>query len=249
MDETETLVDKLCMLFEGATAIVTLARGEDNIQKQLQYYVDLRKHVASFDKLLSEKLERMEEFQSQDLLQKLSILLTFDFEAACHLKKWDELGHVILNANICKSMRAYELMADCAISISPPTQALIATLKKIVNEAWALECVNSVNLAKYMRCLFQIALLSHEETAETLLDQVAAHAREASETDEPYPSEELDWIATKAFNHAVDLYLGQQEDACKVWASKAINVAHFVNDEGALERLLQEKLAGLLLDT
>jgi hypothetical protein len=63
-----------------------------------------------------------------------------------------------------------------------------------------------------------------------------------------YPTEELDWIATKAFNHAVDLYLGQQEEACKVWASKAINVAHFVDDRGNLEQFLQEKLAGLLLD-
>jgi hypothetical protein len=69
------------------------------------------------------------------------------------------------------------------------------------------------------------------------------------QTDEPYPSEELDWIATKAFNHAVDLYLGQQEEACKTWASKAINVAQYVNDGGSLERLLQEKLAGLLLES
>jgi hypothetical protein len=116
---------KMFCQFSAATAITTLARGEDNIPQQLQYYTDLRKHVASFDNLLQDKLDHMEEFQSQDLLQKLSILLTFDFEAACHLKNWDALGPIILNANICKSMRAYELMADCVLSIQPPAQGKI----------------------------------------------------------------------------------------------------------------------------
>ena len=58
---------------------------------------------------------------------------------------------------------------------------LIATLKKIINEAWGLECVSSVKLAKYMRCLFHIALPNQEETAELLLEQVAMHARDAEQ--------------------------------------------------------------------
>ena len=124
-DSEDLSLRKMFCQFSAATAITALARGEDNIQKQLQYYNDLRKHVASFDKLMIEKSDQMEDFQSQDLLQKLSILLTFDFEAACHLKQWDDLGPIILNANICKSMRAYELMADCALSIKPPAPGKI----------------------------------------------------------------------------------------------------------------------------
>ena len=68
--------------FSAATATTALARGEDNIEKQLQHYIELRKHVKSFDEMLVGKLDHMEEFQSKDLLQKLSILLAFDFEAA-----------------------------------------------------------------------------------------------------------------------------------------------------------------------
>jgi hypothetical protein len=108
--------------FSAGTALVVLARGEDNIEKQLQDYLNLRKHVKSFDSLLQDKLANMEEEPAQDLLQKLSILLAFDFEAACQLKAWDDLGPVINHADICKNIRSYELMADCILSVGPPTQ-------------------------------------------------------------------------------------------------------------------------------
>lgn len=65
---------------------------------------------------------------------------------------------------------------------------------------------------------------------------------------QPYPTEELDWIATKSFNHAVDLYCNGQDEACKNWVGKALNIAHFCDDGGALERLLQSKLLGLKFD-
>jgi len=59
----------------------------------------------------------------------------------------------------------------------------------------------------------------------------------------------LDWIASKAFNHAVDLYCGGNDEGCKNWASKALNIAHFCADGGVLERLLQTKYAGLKFDS
>jgi hypothetical protein len=123
-----------------------------------------------------------------------------------------------------------------------------------------------------MRCLFQVALTDSPGIAEQLLDQVHSLASEASQvikdpllfctlknsstntimiiiqTDHPYPSEELEWIATRAFNHAVDLYCSEQDDACKTWAGKAFNIAHLCNDDGALERTLQGKFLGLKWD-
>ncbi len=69
------------------------------------------------------------------------------------------------------------------------------------------------------------------------------------QTDAAYPTEELDWIATKAFNHAVDLYCSGDDKGCKNWAYKALSIAHFCNDDGALEELLQTKLAGLKFDS
>jgi hypothetical protein len=54
-------------------------------------------------------------------------------------------------------------------------------MKKIINEAWSLETLDFTKLAKYMRCLFQIALSDNMEIAEALLDQVHGHAEEAAE--------------------------------------------------------------------
>ena len=119
-----------------------------------------------------------------------------------------------------------------------------------------------------MRCLFQVALSDSPGTAEQLLSQICSLAQEAAEvdchnlpthpsigiinsikqTEQPYPAEELEWVATRAFNHAVDLYCSDDDEGCKNWAGQALNIAHFCADEGALEKLLQGKFAGLKLD-
>jgi hypothetical protein len=54
-------------------------------------------------------------------------------------------------------------------------------MKKIINEAWSLETLDFAKLAKYMRCLFQIAISDNVEVAEELVDQVHNHAEEAAE--------------------------------------------------------------------
>ncbi len=69
------------------------------------------------------------------------------------------------------------------------------------------------------------------------------------QAEHPYPIEEIEWVATRAFNHAVDLYCAGDDAACQRWAAKAINVAHYCPDDGILERLLQSKLVQLDFDT
>ncbi|TVY43916.1 Sporulation-specific protein [Lachnellula subtilissima] len=239
---------KMFCVFSAGTALVVLARGEDNREQSMQDYLNLRKHISSFDELLQDKLEKLEEGPAQDLLQKLSVLLAFDFEAACQLKAWVDLPVVVGKAEICKNTRVYELMADCVLNAKAPTQVLVSTLKNIINQAWCLESMDGTMLARYMRCLFQVALSDNVEIAEQLLDQVQQHADEAQYTEQPYPTAELDWIASKAFNHAVDLYCGGQDIDCKNWASKALNIAHYCADNGALERLFQTKYAVLKFD-
>jgi len=122
------------------------------------------------------------------------------------------------------------------------------TLKKIVNGASSLDSFDAIKLAKYMRCLFQIALPENPAVAEQLLDQIQSLAEELSNDDLPYPTEELEWISSLAFNHSVDLYCAGDDDATKNWAGKALNIAHLVQDDGALERLLQSKLLQLNWD-
>lgn len=54
-------------------------------------------------------------------------------------------------------------------------------MKKIINAAWCLEELDFIRLAKYMRCLFQVALSDNTEVAEELLDQIQDHTEQASE--------------------------------------------------------------------
>ncbi|TGO66305.1 hypothetical protein BOTNAR_0064g00120 [Botryotinia narcissicola] len=167
--------------FCAATIFVSIARAEQNVELQLQFYLNLRKHVASFDLILQGKLENLELEITEDLFKKLSVLLTFDFEAACRLKDWDGLGEIIFKADICKSMRVYELMADCILCCEAPTQVLIMTLKKITNKTWEMEEFDTIKLSKYMRCLFQAAIGLDDKIAEGLIDQVCMLAADAAE--------------------------------------------------------------------
>ncbi|OBT49348.1 hypothetical protein VE00_00485 [Pseudogymnoascus sp. WSF 3629] len=233
--------------FLAVILLVSVARPEDNIEAQLQDYLELRKHVDSFDTRLQSIIEVLEEGPQQDLLKKLATLLVFDFEAAIRLKAWDDLTEIILKADCCKSMKIYERMSDMLLSDSSiPVGVLIPTLKRIVNEAWSLESFDISKLSRYMRCLFRLGLTSGDgPLAESLLDQVSELASSAENSETSYPLEELEYVATTAFNRAVDYYCTGEDDACRRWAEKAIGVAGFCADGGGLRNLLQEKLVGL----
>lgn len=112
---------KMFCAFSSATALISLARAEDNIEIQMQDYLTVRKHVDSFDSLLQEKVGSMNEDMEQDLRRKLSILAAFDFESACRLKAWDDLGEAVLKADACKSAQVYEIMADIILCSEAPT--------------------------------------------------------------------------------------------------------------------------------
>jgi hypothetical protein len=61
------------------------------------------------------------------------------------------------------------------------------------------------------------------------------------QTEEKFPPEELEWLVTMAFNHAVDLYAANEDEPCREWATKSINLAHYCEDGGSLERACQDR--------
>ncbi|KAK0108931.1 hypothetical protein ONS96_002768 [Cadophora gregata f. sp. sojae] len=249
-DITQQITDDLTLRkmfcdFTAATALVSLARGEDNVEVQLQNYLRLRKHVESFDVQLQKKAGNIPEEAEADLRRKLTILAAFDFEAACRLKAWDDFAEIILKASACKSTQVYEIMADIVLCSEAPTPVLVQTIKRIINEMWGMDQFDIVKLAKYLRCLVQITISDNMDIAVELLDQAHRFAEESEETDQPYPSEECEWMATTAFNRAVDLYCAGDDQNAKDWADKALNIAQYCLDEGNLERLLQSKLLEL----
>lgn len=68
------------------------------------------------------------------------------------------------------------------------------------------------------------------------------------QTPAAWPSKDLEWIVSTAYNHAVDLWGRDQREDWLWWAQKAISIAHFCDDGGYLEEQLQRKCAKLQLD-
>lgn len=60
-----------------------------------------------------------------------------------------------------------------------------------------------------------------------------------------YPAAELEWMATSAFNRAIDYYVGDNDAKCKTWAEKAMTAAQWLEDDGQLRDLLMGKFSAL----
>lgn len=60
--------------------------------------------------------------------------------------------------------------------------------------------------------------------------------------------EEVEWFASYAYNHSVDLYGQGDAERCRHWSERAIGLAHCCDDGGRLEALLQDKFVQLKLD-
>ncbi|KAK4157665.1 meiosis protein SPO22/ZIP4 like-domain-containing protein [Chaetomidium leptoderma] len=149
--------------------------------------------------------------------------------------------------DLCGEFEAGIAMADSLLRAHAPGQVLYSTMRKIVNEIWVLESFDAIKLAKYTRCLFQATLPLDDGLAMRLLDEACGKARELRESQAAWPEEELEWMATTSFNHAIDCYSAQEIERAKEWATKAINLAHYCHD-GGLEEILQNKYLRLSFD-
>ncbi|KEY69696.1 hypothetical protein S7711_03182 [Stachybotrys chartarum IBT 7711] len=244
-DVTELNVMAMRCHFVLAAALVSQARTEDVVAEQLQRYLELRQHAEAYDLLMHSDGVPPEEEIKVDLVAKLSTLLVLDFEAAVCLKDWGSLGEIVRKARACKDEAAYKAMGDCLLRCVPPGKVLFATLQLIVNEIFALEQFDSDKLAKYVRCIFQAILPLDDALAMQLLDQALQIAREGKQVARPFPSTELDWLVATSFNHAIDFYARGDEDPCHRWALKAMDLAEYMDDQGSLRDMLQERFAKL----
>lgn len=100
-----------------SSALVALARAEDNVEQQLQDYLVVRKHIEQADHAIQLQLQNknIDSASTTDLLSKLAQLLAFDFEAAVALKKYQDLSEIVLKAEPCQHLETYKTMADCAL--------------------------------------------------------------------------------------------------------------------------------------
>ncbi len=110
--------------FVISSALVALARTQDNLEKQRQDYTTMRKHVMAFDNELPEYLPQLDEVAQEDMRRKHATLLAFDFEAAIVLQQWDDLGGIIQRAVPCKNITTLQAMADSLLRAQAPGQGM-----------------------------------------------------------------------------------------------------------------------------
>ncbi|KAH8714206.1 meiosis protein SPO22/ZIP4 like-domain-containing protein [Ilyonectria robusta] len=232
-----------------SAALVSQARTEDKVEEQLQRYVEMRQHIASFDKTF--ELVSQNEPDSNDgpvmgdMLAKLSTLFVFDFEGALCLKGWDDLGQIVRKARICKDELMYKAMGDSLLRSQAPGKVLYATMRAIINQIFELEDFDNQRLAKYVRCMFQAILPLDDSLALQVVDQALQIAREGSQMQKPFPGDELDWIVATTFNHAIDILARGDEPLCHQWALKALDMTEYMSDGGDMRNLLQERVVKL----
>ncbi|KAI1210704.1 uncharacterized protein F4807DRAFT_56418 [Annulohypoxylon truncatum] len=141
-------------------------------------------------------------------------------------------------------------MADCVLRAeSTPGQVLYSTLRKIINYIFSLERFDSEKLAKYLRCLLKATLASDPEFPLKIMEDICRLVKQCADTQKPIPSQEVEWFATTAFNHGVDLYGVNEDELSRKWVSHALTLAHYHQDGGDLERELQKRQISLKWDS
>ncbi|CCT61743.1 related to transcription factors [Fusarium fujikuroi IMI 58289] len=245
-DDTDLRLMSVRCHFVIAAALVSQARTEDKVDEQLQQYLETRRHISEFDTLFDTHFRNDPKSQIYpDLLAKLSTLFVFDFESAVCLKSWDDLSQIIRKAQICQNETMYKAMGDCLLRSEASGNVVYGTMRLIINEIFSLEQFDNQQLAKYMRCMFQAILPLDDNLAFQVVEQAVQIAREGSQVQKPFPAEDLDWIIATTFNHAIDILARGDEDLCQQWAMKALDLTKYMDDNGDMRDMLQERVVKL----
>ncbi|KAF7181031.1 hypothetical protein CNMCM7691_000160 [Aspergillus felis] len=251
-----------------------IANARGHIPSSAKAYKQIRQSVERFETHIQAQLDTCTTIPERVAwIHKHRLLIALDFEAAINLKQWNEIPDIIERGNKILDDHLCSVFLDCILrcGASAPNIAQVVKVKQprpvlTVNltKAQDIICIFHSSpspsfsaeafhrkLPRYLRCLFQIAVEATDYSlAESVLQQAIVLARDGSaDTDLPfeYPSDELKWLATMAFNRAVDLYLASADEDCRKWGEIAFTLAGFVKDDGgALLRMLRQNYAKLM---
>lgn len=122
-----TLKGMFCHFMIGIGQIAC-ARAADKLDMQVQSYLVARRHVKAFDDELERCQGTLDADSARDLGSKLATLLVLDFEAAVHLRCWDDLPTIVLKTKSSKDLQGLQAMADCILRAeNPPAQGELIT--------------------------------------------------------------------------------------------------------------------------
>ena len=261
-DSADLVLRLLFCHFLAASASITLARTEDNIEQSTQQYIIVQSDAARFCQLLTEaSREVVGDAVCEDLQSKRFELLRFQLECAVRLGSWNELDSLLDECVNQDRIQRLEKLADLIFSIHSTLVKsqegtrhqvkLLATIQKIIGLSWRTSGYDIVKVSRWLRCLFSMAIASDAKISLMCLDQATQLARQGvdhARGGERYPAEEIEWLATTAFNRSVDMYCASDDDGCRLWAEKALGLAQTSDETDSLYRTLQGRYSGLRWD-
>lgn len=248
---------RLLCHFLSATALVVLARSSaEDPGYSMQCYIHAREHVARFLER-AHKLDRASDDQrdaqtADDMRERTFELLKFDMEGVLKLQQWDDLDRVVQAFLNFEGTDRWDNLADLVIVVHDQSSAANVTpqaaaripelLQKCINETWKRE-KDIGKMSRWLRITFTIHLEGgSDDFALKIVQQAANVAQRGQEGQkENYPNGELQWLATTAFNRAVDALAMGDADAANKWVDAALGLARYADDNGALHANLTFK--------
>lgn len=251
MHQDDLLRRKQICHFLITSALIVLGRSTDDKAELLQHYTEARREI-SFYMQIQHQLAGNASTNGHDQARVLE-MLKFDLESAFKLQQWDQLDTVLEACLELEGSDRWDTMADLVIIIHTETRRLeIASsatakipdlLQKIINETWKQD-KDVVKLARWLRVSFSIDLSDvNGDLSLKLLGQATAIAkkRQVARGFEPYPEDELQWMAITAYNRAVDHLAQGETDKVAEWVGGALEMARYAADNGVLHAHLTAK--------
>ncbi|KAI6910939.1 SPO22-domain-containing protein [Hortaea werneckii] len=259
MHAEDVLRRKSSCHFLSTCGLIVLARSAvDDHEYGRRIYLQARLEVASF-RADVEKIEKTRmgdastDKESTTRSCRLFQLLKFDLEAILHLQQWQQLNQAFTTfLNFPGGGDNWDSLADLiliihqqapTIELGPhATSRIPQLLQRCINETWKKDR-DIVKMSRWLRLAFSMHLHDQDNgLALKLVEQAAAIARKGYNSEgEEYPNVELTWLATMAFNKAIDCLASGDYEGCQSWADAALELAYYADDNGSLHAHLTAK--------
>jgi hypothetical protein len=233
--------------FLCASAFTVLGRTTDDRPQQLQYYLEVQREAKAFLALWQPPHHQIAD---ADLRRARALeLLRYNVESVFKLEQWDKLDAALAACLEFQGIARWDMLADLVMVIydqtsrlaidSSATAKIPELLQKIINETWSND-KDILKLARWLRFTFSLGLSdANGGVSIKLVEQAASLARRGTEMrNDPYPEDELQWLATTAFNKAVDLLAAEDRQAAEQWMEAALELARYAADNGSLHAQL-----------
>ncbi|RMX86133.1 hypothetical protein D0869_03302 [Hortaea werneckii] len=259
MHAEDVLRRKSSCHFLSACGLTVLARSADEDHDYgRRTYLQARQEIASFradvDKIEKTRMgDASTDKESTTRSSRLFQLLKFDLEAILHLQQWQQLNQAFTTfLNFPEGGDNWDSLADLiliihqqapSIELGPhATSRIPQLLQRCINETWKKDR-DIVKMSRWLRLAFSMHLHDQDNgLALKLVEQAAAIARKGYNSEgEEYPNVELTWLATMAFNKAIDCLASGDYGGCQSWADAALELAYYADDNGSLHAHLTAK--------